>query len=69
LAEIVLELDSLNPQIAARMVSPLINWKRYDTKRQKLMRQQLEVIAANKKLSKDVYELVSKSLDKQEETI
>jgi aminopeptidase N len=68
LSEIVLQLDPLNPQIAARMVSPLINWKRYDTKRQKLMCKQLEIIATNEKLSKDVYELVSKSLDKQEET-
>ena len=58
----------MNPQIAARMLTPLISWKRYDTKRQALMRKQLEKIASNSKLSKDVYELVSKSLDKQEET-
>jgi aminopeptidase N len=69
LADIVLQLDTLNPQMAARMIAPLINWKRYDTKRQALMRKQLERIASNKKLSKDVYELVTKSLDKQEEKI
>jgi aminopeptidase N len=62
LAEMVQQLDSLNPQVAARMLQPLISWKRYDKKRQELMKQQLENIAANKKLSKDVYELVSKSI-------
>ena len=69
LADIVQQLDGLNPQIAARMVTPLISWKRYDKKRQQLMRKQLENIASTKKLSKDVYELVTKSLDIKEETI
>jgi aminopeptidase N len=68
LANIVQQLDGLNPQIAARMVTPLISWKRYDKKRQQLMRKQLENIAGAHKLSKDVYELVTKSLDKEEET-
>lgn len=62
LREIVLQLDALNPQVAARMVGPLINWKRFDSKRQQLMKQQLDFILNHKKLSKDVYELVSKSL-------
>lgn len=62
LAGIVLQLNAINPQIAARMVTPLTNWKRYDSGRQKLMKQQLEIILKEKKLSKDVYELVSKSL-------
>lgn len=69
LANVVQQLDPLNPQIAARMLTPLISWKRYDVKRQALMRKQLEIIAGNKKLSKDVYELVTKSLDRLEETI
>lgn len=62
LAECVLKLDALNPQIAARMVKPLVDWKRFDQKRQLLMRQQLEIILQNTSLSNDVYELVSKSL-------
>lgn len=60
---IVLQLDPLNPQIAARMVGPLLNWKRYDSGRQKLMKHNLQSILEHKKLSKDVYELVSKSLE------
>jgi aminopeptidase N len=62
LAEIVQQLDGLNPQVAARMIQPLIQWQRYDKKRQELMRKQLEIISKNKKISNDVYELVSKSL-------
>jgi aminopeptidase N len=62
LAEIVQQLDALNPQVAARMIQPLIQWQRYDKKRQELMRKQLEIISKNTKISNDVYELVSKSL-------
>lgn len=62
LKERIIELNALNPQVAARMIKPLVNWKQYDDKRQQLMRQQLMDIAAEKNISKDVYELVSKSL-------
>jgi aminopeptidase N len=55
------ELNSINPQIAARLVSPLINWRRYDTERQRLMQQELDRILAIKDLSSDVYEIASKS--------
>lgn len=63
LREIVQQLDKLNPQVAARMVNPLTSLRRYDKERQGLMREQLEVLLQDKKLSKDVYELVSKSLE------
>lgn len=62
LAEHVLRLNKLNPQIAARMVRPLIDWRRFDADRQQLMRQQLKRIAEERNLSTDVYELVNKSL-------
>ncbi|VAW75592.1 Membrane alanine aminopeptidase N [hydrothermal vent metagenome] len=63
LAERVLELDSMNPQIAARLVSALSRWKRFDATRQQHMTQQLERIQSCEALSKDVFEIVSKSLD------
>jgi aminopeptidase N len=63
LSEFILQLDVLNPHVAARMIKPLTDWKRYDAKRQMLMRQQLEHIFKNQKLSKDVYEIVHKSLE------
>ncbi len=62
LADCVRQLDPLNPQVAARMVTPLSQWQRYDSKRQHLMRSQLEGILQNKTISRDVGELVSKSL-------
>lgn len=61
LGEMVQQLDQLNPQIAARMVKPLTAWKRYDKERASLMRKQLELLV-QRKLSSDVYELVTKSL-------
>jgi len=62
IAEQVLAIDPLNPQIAARLVSAFTMWKRYDEKRQALMKAQLERILNTPKLSKDVHEIVSKSL-------
>ena len=62
LADRIIELNQLNPQIAARLVSPLTAWKRYDMTRQDLIRKQLERILATDKLSGDVYEVVHKSL-------
>jgi aminopeptidase N len=62
LVTVVQQLDGLNPQVAARMVQPLINWRRYDKQRQALMCQQLETLIKNNKLSADLYEVVSKSL-------
>ncbi len=61
-ADQVLALDPLNPQIAGRLVTAFTMWKRYDARRQELMRAQLERIAGAPKLSKDVYEVVTKSL-------
>ena len=62
IADHVLVIDPMNPQIAARLVSAFTIWKRYDEKRQALMKAQLERILRTGKLSKDVYEVVTKSL-------
>ncbi|MDG4474630.1 aminopeptidase N [Thiovibrio frasassiensis] len=62
LAEQILALDPLNPQVAARLAARLGRGARYDAGRQGLMRTQLERIAAIPSLSRDVYEVVSKSL-------
>ena len=61
-ADRILEIDKLNPQIASRLSTVFTLWKKYDEQRQVLMKGQLERIAATPKLSKDVYEIVSKSL-------
>lgn len=62
LADQVISLNSLNPMVAARMCSALIQWRRYDESRQALMQAQLQRILAEPELSKDVYEVVSKGL-------
>ncbi|WP_028877660.1 aminopeptidase N [Teredinibacter turnerae] len=61
-ADQVIAVDARNPQIAARLVAPLTQWKKHDEQRQGVMRNALEKISRVEKLSKDVYEIVSKSL-------
>jgi aminopeptidase N len=58
----VLELDRLNPQVAARLATSFGPYRRFDAGRQKLAHAQLERIAAAQPLSKDVYEVVERSL-------
>jgi aminopeptidase N len=62
LADKIILLNSLNPQIASRLVAPLSKWRRYVDSQGQQMRQQLQRIMAQEDLSKDVYEVVSKSL-------
>ena len=62
LADHVLALNKLNPQVASRMVNAMSQWRRFDAGRQAHMRAQLERILAEPGLSRDVFEVVSKSL-------
>jgi aminopeptidase N len=61
LVEVISTLDPINPQIASRMMTPLTRWRRYGARRDQ-MRDALEQISALPDLSKDVFEVVSKSL-------
>ncbi len=61
-AQRVLELDAINPQVAAALVKSLTRWARLVEPSQSLMREQLVGIIKIESLSADVYELVSKSL-------
>ncbi len=61
-ADRVIELDSLNPQVAARMASAFNQWQRYDRNRQALMKVELERIAAVDGLSPGVFEIISKAI-------
>jgi aminopeptidase N len=62
LADAVLKLDATNPQVAARLVGSFNQWRRFDSGRSALMRAQLERIAEQVGLSKDVYEIVGRAL-------
>jgi aminopeptidase N len=62
LTDYLIELDELNPQIASRLVTPLIQYKKFATMHQDLMTMQLRRLLSRSNLSKDLYEKVSKSL-------
>jgi aminopeptidase N len=62
LGDYVIALNALNPLVAARLVSAFTAWRRYDRGRQGLMKKQLERLRDHDNLSKDVFEIVSKSL-------
>ena len=62
LADEVLALDRANPTTSARLVQPLGQWRRFDARRQALIKAQLERILKAPSLSPNTYEMVSKSL-------
>ena len=62
IADLILALDPINPQTAARFVPPLGRWRRIEPIRAALMRSELERIAKASKLSRDTYEQVTRSL-------
>ena len=61
LSDVVLKLNGLNPQLASRLLTPLTKWRWY-TDRGELMRAELQRLAAEPVLSRDVFEIVTKSL-------
>ncbi|MCR4511572.1 aminopeptidase N [Pseudomonas sp. 32.2.56] len=62
LADQVITLNALNPQIASRLLAPLTRWGKYGSARQVQMKAELQRILDSGELSSDVYEVVSKSL-------
>ena len=62
LGQYIETLDTMNPQIASRLCVPLTRWKRYNETRQLLMKAQLQRLISLPGLSRDVAELVEKSL-------
>jgi len=62
IADLILALDPINPQTAARFVTPLGRWRRIEPNRSALMKGELERIARAPKLSRDTYEQVTRSL-------
>jgi aminopeptidase N len=62
LADQVLALDKLNPQVAARMARGFDRWKKFDAKRQDRARAALQRVRDAQGLSRDVAEIVGKAL-------
>lgn len=65
-ADMTVKLDGLNPLVAADTVKPLTAWRKFDPERQGMMKAALEKVMAKPGLSKNVYEVVSKSLGDSE---
>ncbi len=61
-AEQVIALDAINPQVAARLARTVDRWRKFTPALQNSMRAALQKVAASKKLSKDVSEVINKSL-------
>lgn len=61
--DILSQLNSTNPQIASRLLDPLLKYKRYDAQRQALMKTQLERLANIPDLASDLFEKVTKALE------
>lgn len=63
LTDILLKLNESNPQVAARLIEPLIRFGRYDGQRQPLMKRALERLNDVENLSKDLFEKIEKALN------
>jgi aminopeptidase N len=62
LADNVIKLDTLNPQVAARLCGAFETWRRFDGRRQQLIRDQLTRINKTQGLSRNVLEITEKTL-------
>ncbi|HCG7382914.1 TPA: aminopeptidase N [Vibrio parahaemolyticus] len=61
--EILRQLNDSNPQVASRMIDPLLKFRKYDEARQVMIRAELEKLKAMDNLAKDLFEKVTKALD------
>ena len=62
LSDVIVELDGLNPQIAARFASIFNHWRRFTPKYSELQEMQLKSIIDRDKISKDVFEIVQSAI-------
>ncbi len=62
LADTVIALDGRNPQVAARIATSFRSWRMLESNRRALVEAELQRILATPQLSRDVFEIVSKSL-------
>ncbi|HCH2587291.1 TPA: aminopeptidase N [Vibrio parahaemolyticus] len=61
--DILRQLNDSNPQVASRMIDPLLKFRKYDEARQAMIRAELEKLKAMDNLAKDLFEKVTKALD------
>jgi aminopeptidase N len=61
--EVIRRLDPINPQVAARLAGAFESWRRYDARRQTLMKAELEAILKLPSISPNLFEIASKILE------
>ena len=59
----ILKVDPVNPQVGARMCSAFETWKRYDSKRQKLIKSQMNRVLGAESVSKDTREMLTRLIN------
>jgi aminopeptidase N len=63
LADFVIELDPVNPQIASQLVQAMIRWRRFDESRQERIKEHLQRVKTAASCSDDTHEVVGRALD------
>ena len=61
-AQKILQLDAINPQVAARLANPFVHWRKLDSGQGQLMKTQVENMLVEKGMSNDLNELLTTSL-------
>ena len=61
-AQKILELDVINPQVAARLANPFVHWRKLVAQQGQLMKSQVENMLTNSEMSNDLNELLTTSL-------
>jgi aminopeptidase N len=61
-AQKILELDAINPQVAARLANPFVHWRKLVAQQGQLMKSQVENMLTSSEMSNDLNELLTTSL-------
>ncbi|MGB5802834.1 MAG: aminopeptidase N C-terminal domain-containing protein, partial [Vibrio anguillarum] len=61
--QILRELNDSNPQVASRLIDPLLKFRLYDETRQAMMKSELETLKSMDNLARDLFEKVTKALE------
>jgi aminopeptidase N len=61
-AQKIIELDAINPQVAARLANPFVHWRKLVAQQGQLMKSQVEDMLGNSEMSNDLNELLTSSL-------
>lgn len=59
---IIKQLNTLNPQVASRLITPFLQWRRFDQKRQTMLKECLEELQGLEHLASDLAEKVNSAL-------